>query len=187
MRYETTLMTRPLAASVLIALCCLTASAASAQGAKEVEGVVVEAGPGPTVKSTYPAAGVSVPAGAVILKLVFDQPMTADAWAYGRSTEGDFPSCLAEPRLLSDQRTFVLLCSADLPNRTYAVEINFAPRFTSANGRSAKPYTLKFSTNEETTVGLHDALLQAGLTDADDPIMNWRDAGQGVSQTPPPQ
>jgi len=179
-------MTRPFAAPVLIALCCLAAPAASAQAPKEVEGVVVEAGPGPTVKSTYPSAGVSVPAGTLILKLVFDQPMTPDAWAYGRSGEGDFPNCLAEPRLLDDRRTFVLLCSADLPNRTYAVEINFARRFASANGRSAKPYTLKFSTNDEITRGLHEALLQAGLDDSADPIMNWRDAGQGVSQTPPP-
>jgi hypothetical protein len=147
---------------------------------------VVVAGPGPTVQSTYPGAGDSVPAGTVILKIVFDQRMTPDAWAYGRSADGDFPDCLAEPRLLNDQRTFVLLCSTALPNRVYAVEINLAPRFQGANGRSAKPYTLKFSTNDEITRGLHDALLQAGLDDTDDPIMTWSDPGQGVSQTAPP-
>ncbi|HXQ15400.1 MAG TPA: Ig-like domain-containing protein [Caulobacteraceae bacterium] len=147
---------------------------------------MVVPGPGPTVKSTYPNAAGSVPAGTVILKIVFDQPMTPDAWAYGRSADGDFPDCLAEPRLLNDQRTFVLLCSVALPNRTYAVEINLAPRFASAYGRSAKPYTLKFSTNDAITRGLHDALLQAGLDDTDDPIMTWRDPGQGVSQTAPP-
>jgi hypothetical protein len=138
------------------------------------------------VQSTYPNAGASIPAGTVILKIVFDQPMTPDAWAYGRSADGDFPDCLAEPRLLSDRRTFVLLCSAALANRAYAVEINLAPRFASADGRSAKPYTLKFSTNDDITRGLHDALLQAGLDDSDDPIMTWRDPGQGVSQTAPP-
>ena len=179
-------MTRPLAAAVLIALGCLAASAAGAQTPKEVQGLVVETGPGPTVQSTYPKAGDVVPAGTVILKIVFDQPMTPDAWAYGRSAEGDFPNCLAQPRLLSDQRTFVLLCSVDLANRTYAVEINLTRRFTSANGRSAKPYTLKFTTNDEITRGLHDALLQAGLDDTDDPIMTWRDPGLGVSQTEPP-
>ncbi len=147
---------------------------------------MVVPGPGPSVQSTYPNAGNSVPAGTVILKIVFDQPMTPDAWAYERSADGDFPDCLAQPRLLSDQRTFVLLCSVALPDRTYAVQINLAPRFTSADGRSAKPYTLKFTTNDEITRGLHDALLQAGLDDADDPVMTWRDPGQGVSQTPPP-
>jgi hypothetical protein len=179
-------MTRPLAVPVLIALCCLAALAARAQTPKELQGLVVVAGPGPTVRSTYPEAGVSVPAGTLVLKIVFDQPMTPGAWAYGRSADGDFPDCLAEPRLLSDQRTFVLLCSVALANRIYAVDINLAPRFASANGRSAKPYTLKFSTNDETTRGLHDALLQAGLDDTDDPIMTWRDPGQGVSQTAPP-
>jgi hypothetical protein len=179
-------MTRPFVAPLLIALCCLAASAASAQTPKEVQGLVVVPGPGPAVRSTYPNDGASVPAGTVILKIVFDQPMTADAWAYGRSADGDFPDCLAEPRLLSDQRTFVLLCSVAAPDRTYAVEINLAPRFQSANGRWAKPYALKFSTNDEITRGLHDALLQAGLDDTDDPIMTWRDPGLGVSQTAPP-
>jgi hypothetical protein len=137
------------------------------------------------VKSTYPAPDATVPGGVVILKIVFDQPMTPDAWAYGRSADGDFPDCLADPRLLGDQRTFVLLCTV-AANGAYAIEINPARRFASTYGRSAKPYTLKFSTNGVVTRGLHDALLQAGLDDTDDPIMTWRDPGQGVSQTPPP-
>ncbi|MEJ0066732.1 MAG: hypothetical protein WDM85_16030 [Caulobacteraceae bacterium] len=41
--------------------------------------LVVTPGPGPTVRSTYPAAGASVPSGTVILKIVFDQPMAPDA------------------------------------------------------------------------------------------------------------
>ena len=179
-------MTRPLLARALIALWCLAGPAAGAEAPKVVQELVVVPGPGPTVQSTYPSAGGSVPSGTVILKIVFNQAMAPDAWAYGRSTEGDFPDCLAEPRLLSDQRTFVLLCNTALPNRTYAVEINLAPRFASANGRSAKPFTLKFSTNDEITRSLHNALLQAGLDDTADPIMTWRDPGQGVSQTPPP-
>src|SRR5512135_1742710 len=158
-------MSRPLAAHALLALCCLAALAARAQTPTAVQGLVVVPGPAPTVLSTYPKRGDSVPAGTVILKIAFDRPMTPDAWAYGRSTDGDFPDCLAEPRLLDDQRTFVLLCSLASPNRTYAVDINLAPRFASANGRSAKPYTLKFSTNDEITRGLHDALAQAGLDD----------------------
>ena len=179
-------MTRPLVAPVLIALCCLAAPAASAETPKVVQELVVVPGPGPTVQSTYPNAGASVPSGTLILKIVFDQPMTPDAWAYGRSADGDFPDCLAEPRLLNDQHTFVLLCNLDLPNRTYAIDINLARRFASADGRSAKPYTLKFTTTDDITRSLHKALLQAGLDDSDDPIMTWRDRGQGVSQTEAP-
>jgi hypothetical protein len=177
-------MTRPLIVPVLIALCF--ALTARAETPKVVQELVVVPGPGPTVVSTYPNAQEPVASGTVILKIVFNQPMTPDAWAYGKSPEGDFPHCLAEPRLLSDQRTFVLLCNVDQPNRTYAVEINLAPRFVSADGRSAKPYTLKFTTNDDITRGLHDALKQAGLDDSADPIMTWRDPGQGVSQTAPP-
>ena len=178
-------MMRCLAAIVLMGAFCLAAPAATAQAAKQVEGVVVVAGPGPAVKSTYPAAGGRVPAGAVIVKVVFDQPMTPDAWAYGPSPEGDFPKCLENPRLLNDQRTFALLCSV-APNRTYALVINAAPRFASAYGRSAKAFTLTFATTDDDTPGVHDALLQAGLTDADEPIMTWHDPGRGVSQTATP-
>ena len=179
-------MMRPLAAVALIGACSLAAPAARAQAVKNVEGVVVAGGPPPAVQSTYPAPGGRVPAGAVIVKIVFDQPMTPDAWAYGPSADGDFPKCLANPRLLNDQRTFVLLCSLP-PNRTFALAINAAPRFANAYGRSAKPYTLTFATTDADTPGVHDALLQAGLTDNDEPILTWRDEGKGVSQsaTPP--
>jgi hypothetical protein len=169
----------------MLIACGLAALATSAQATTEVQGLTVVPCPGPAVMSTYPAAGATVAAGVVILKIVFDQPMTPGAWAYGRSSDGDFPDCLADPRLLGDQRTFVLLCTVSA-NRAYAIEINPAPRFASAYGRSAKPYTLKFSTNGVMTRALHDALLQAGLDDTDDPIMTWRDPGQGISQTAPP-
>jgi hypothetical protein len=169
----------------MLIACGLAALAAGAQATTEVQGLTIVPGPGPAVKSTYPAPDATVPAGVVILKVVFDQPMTPGAWAYGRSPDGDFPDCLADPRLLSDQRTFVLLCTVSAKS-AYAIEINPAPRFVSSQGRSATPYTLKFSTNDVMTRGLHDALQQAGLDDTDDPIMTWRDPGQGVSQTAPP-
>jgi hypothetical protein len=112
--------------------------------------------------------------------------MTPNAWAYGRSAEGEFPDCLADPRLLNDQHTYALLCTVQA-GRTYAVEINATPRFASAYGRSAKLYVLKFSTSDgDGTRTLHDALQQAGLDDTADPIMTWRDPGQGVSQSAPP-
>ena len=183
--YGVRTMTRSLAALTLVAAVCIAAPAAGSQATNQIEGVVVVAGPGPTVQSSYPSPGGSVPGGVMILKIVFDQPMKPDAWAYSPSAGANFPDCLATPRLLSDQRTFALLCTV-APNRTFALEINPSPRFANAYGHSAKPFTLRFSTTGSRTDDLHDALLQAGLTDTDDPIMTWRDPGQGVSQTAPP-
>jgi hypothetical protein len=65
------------------------------------------------------------------------------------------------------------------------VQINAAPDFVSARGRSAAPYLLHFSTTSATTYDMHAALIQAGLTDADDPIMTWNGVA-GVSNSPPP-
>ena len=182
--YGARAMTRAVAALMLIAAGCALAPAAS-RAANQIEGVTVVGGPGPAVKSSYPAPGDSVPGGVLILKVVFDQPMKADAWAYGPLAGADFPKCLANPRLLSDQKTFVLLCTV-AANHTFGVEINPASRFASSYGRSAKSYILTFTTTDTDVVNMHDALVKAGLTDADDPIMTWRDAGQGVSQTAPP-
>jgi hypothetical protein len=178
-------MSRAPAVLVLIAAGALAVSAAGAQPTPEVKGLTIVPGPGPAVTSTYPAAGASVPGGALVLKLVFDQPMAPGAWAYGPSPDGDTPDCLAKPRLLADQRTFLLLCSL-AENHRYAVAINPVPRFASTQGRSAQPYELKFSTTNEMTRALHDALAQAGLDDTDDPIMTWGDPGTGVPESPAP-
>jgi len=166
----------------VLAAACLAASAAFAQATHEVRGVVVTPGPGPAVKSTYPADGAKVPGGELILKLVFDQPMAPDAWSYGPAAGADLPDCLARPRLLADQRTFVLLCSVDT-DHAYAVEINAAPRFAGADGRTAQPYLLKFSTTSDRTSGLGDALAQAGLAATDDPIMTLALPGPQGSQS----
>jgi hypothetical protein len=137
------------------------------------------------VVSSFPAQGAQVGAGVLVVKLVFDQPMTPDAWSYGRSDAGEFPTCLAKPRLLADKRTFALLCSVS-PHKTYAFVVNLSPVFAGANGRLAKPDSLSFSTSDTTQVSaMHDALERAGLTDADEPIMTWRDPGTGVSRSPP--
>lgn len=150
-----------------------------------VSELVVPGGPPPKLVASFPAQGAQVGAGALVIKLVFDQPMAADGWSYGRAEGGDFPACLAKPRLLADKRTFALLCSV-APHKTYAISVNAAPAFAGANGRLAKPDSLSFSTTDTQVLGLHAALEQAGLTDADEPIMTWKDAGVGVSRSPPP-
>jgi hypothetical protein len=137
----------------------------------------------PKVVSAYPADGAPVAGGLVILRVTFDQAMTADAWAFTRSDEGEFPQCLARPRLLNDKKSFALLCSVKL-NTGYAMSINAAPGFVSAAGRAAPPYLLRFKTGPNVTSALHDALTRAGLTDADAPIMDWNGAS-GISQRAP--
>ena len=121
-------MMRALAALMLVAASNGVAPAGRSQPTTQVQGLVVVPGPGPAVLSSYPASEASVPGGVIILKIVFNQPMQADAWAYGPSAGADFPKCLADPRLLGDQRTFVLLCTVSA-NSTFAVEINPAARF----------------------------------------------------------
>jgi len=157
------------------------------QGPGTVVGeVVVPGGPAPKIAASYPADGAVVPAGTLVLKIVFDQPMTADGWSYGRTDGAAFPKCLQRPRLLGDQRTFVLLCQV-AAQQSYGIEIN-APRvFLGEDGRKAKPTLLRFSTTEVGPRDIHDALLLAGLTDVDDPVMTWRDSGAGVSQSAAPE
>jgi hypothetical protein len=162
----------------------LLAAAAVAAPATPVSELRVPGGPAPRVVASYPAQGAQTAAGVLVIKLVFNQPMTPDGWSYGQAPGGDFPKCLAKPRLLADKQTFVLLCSV-AAHKTYAIAVNPAPVFAGANGRLAGSEALSFSTTDAQVVGLHDALEQAGLTDADDPIMTWKDDGAGVSRSPP--
>jgi hypothetical protein len=153
--------------------------------ASTVSEFVVPGGPPPKLVASFPTQGAQVGAGVLVIKLVFDQPMTADGWSYGRSEGGDFPACLQKPRLLADKRTFALLCSV-AAHRTYDIAVNAAPAFAAANGRLAQPSRLSFSTSDTQVLDMHQALEQAGLNDADEPIMTWRDPGAGVSRSPPP-
>lgn len=146
--------------------------------------VVVVGGPAPKVVASFPTHGARVPAGVLVLKVTFDQPMTPDSWSYGPAGDGAFPHCLAQPRLLADQRTFALLCTV-AEHQAYAVEVNATPVFANAKGRRARATLFHFSTSEVITRDMHGALLQAGLTDGDEPIMSWRDDGAGVSRSPP--
>jgi hypothetical protein len=176
-------------ATILIGALCLTAARAAAQGTVKpgtpVGEVVVVGGPGPKVVSSFPAEASEVPAGTLVIKVVFDQPMAPEAWSYGPVQGRAFPSCLARPRLLADKRTSDLLCSVG-PHMDYAIAINPTPEFVSADGRAAAPVVLHFTTGDVGVRSLHDALVQAGLSDADEPIMRWDDPGTGVSQSTPP-
>ena len=145
---------------------------------------VVVGGPGPKIVSSFPAEGSEVSAGTLVLKIVFDQAMAPEAWSYGPAESRAFPNCLDRPRLLADRRTTVLLCSV-AAHKDYAIQINPTPRFLSVAGRSATPIILHFKTRDVDVRSLDDALSQAGLTKADEPIMRWRDSGAGVTRSPP--
>jgi hypothetical protein len=170
--------------AALLALAGGAAAQPAANAPTEVRPVVVPAGPSPKLVASYPADGGSVAGGVMVLKVVFDQAMAPDGWAYGRSGAEPFPTCLARPRLLADQRTFALLCTV-APSQGYAIEINPAPDFQTTSGRSAKSVVLHFTTTGDVTRDLHTALTQAGLTDDDEPIMTGDDPGKGVSQAEP--
>jgi len=163
----------------------LSASAASAQTPPRAppQELVVVAPKDPKVKGTFPADGARIAGGTVVLKIAFDQPMTPDAWSYSPVNGALFPDCLARPRLLNDRRTFVLLCTI-ATNGSFAVQVNAAPDFISSAGRAPSPFLVRFTTTDDVTLSLHDALSQAGLSDDDDPIMDVLPATNAV-QTPP--
>jgi hypothetical protein len=152
-----------------------------------VRPVTIAGGPGPKVVQSFPAEGATVPAGVIVLKIVFSQIMAADGWSYGRADAGAFPDCLGEPRMLADQRTFALLCTVG-PHQTYALQINASPSFASENGRPAAPEVLHFTTGDVGVTDMEAALSQASLTPQDEPIMKWseKDAGKtDVASTTP--
>jgi hypothetical protein len=110
----------------------------------------------------------------IVLKIVFSQAMTPDGWSYSRADAGAFPDCLGSPRMLGDQRTFVLLCTV-AAHQNFALRINAAPDFANANGRAAAPAVLHFTTGDVGVVDMEAALSQANLTPEDEPIMTWSD------------
>ncbi len=169
--------------SALLVIALSPAFGAFAAPPPPSQDVVVVAPKSTVVAATYPADGASVPGGTLIVKVVFDHPMAADGWSYMPSDKGQFPRCLARPRLLADHRTFVLLCSLAVET-TYALEINATAQFESTGGRKPPSYALTFKTTDAPTLGLHDALQAAGLTDADDPIMGAVAGGASVQSAP---
>lgn len=77
----------------------------------------------PKLVATYPAQDQTVAPGVLILKARFDQQMSPGAWNYAPAPGAEPMDCVKTPRLLSDQKTFVLLCRV-LADRTYGVTFN---------------------------------------------------------------
>ena len=156
---------------------------AAAKPGTPVSELVIVGGAAPKVSATFPHDKTEVPAGILVVKVVFDQSMTPNAWSFAPLDGSAFPHCLAQPRLLADHRTSVLLCTI-AAHQSYAMRVNPTPGFVANGGRLAQPFTLTFTTGDVAVRSLHDALDQAGLKDADEPIMQWNDDGKGVSASP---
>jgi hypothetical protein len=179
----------------MVVIAVLIAGAAAAQpapggpqpgaDAPKVSEFVVPGGPQPKVSATFPAEGSTVSAGELAIKVTFDQAMIATRWSFAPVDGAAVPDCLSKPRLLADDKTFVLLCQVKA-GAAYAVALGRPPGFGAVGGRDMAPMVLKFSTGEEIVDNLHDALDEAGLTDADEPIMTWTDDGRTPPQSRPP-
>lgn len=129
----------------------------------------------PKVVATWPAAGQTIAPGVLVLKVVFDQPMTPRDFAYGLGAGADKLDCLKTPRLLNDDKTFVLLCTT-LPGKTYALSLNKDPAagpagFSNVAENRAEPSELAFTTGTgEPVTKLRDAIKAASLGDLDLPV-----------------
>ena len=139
----------------------------------------------PKVVATWPASGETVAPGVLVLKVVFDQQMTPRDFAYGLDAQGDKLGCLKTPRLLNDNKTFVLLCTT-LPGKTYAVVLNpdapGGPAFSNLAENRAEPNTVTFTTGTgEPVTKLRDAIKAAGLSGLDVPV----EEAPEVAQTTP--
>jgi DNA-binding CsgD family transcriptional regulator len=104
------------------------------------------AGP-PYVVSTSPAQDARVPAGPLLLRVTFDQPMKGDRYSFVSVDAAPAPKCDSRARALPDGRSFEMRCTLE-PGRDYAIGFNSARfrNFVGTNGLLAEPAVLRFST-----------------------------------------
>jgi hypothetical protein len=139
----------------------------------------------PAVVSTYPAAGATVKPGVLVLKLTFDQRMNPTAFRFDRAADR-YPSCLARPRLLPDEKTFVLLCTVG-PDGKFAMQLNGPGDggFVNLANQRATPMLLQFSTQDGLSLAsMKDAMKSAGLKDEDDPVLDRKPAAVAAAGAP---
>jgi hypothetical protein len=126
----------------------------------------------PKIVGSFPAQGQVMAWGVLVLRITFDQEMDKEGFAFAAAPGGEMPKCLKTPRLLKDEKTFVLLCTTG-PTARYSLAFNAPPQggFTNIGGKRAAPAQLAFSTNDEPGPGnLDDALKAADLTPEDGPV-----------------
>lgn len=126
----------------------------------------------PKLVSTYPAQDQTVAPGLLILKAAFDQQMSPSAWNYAPAPGAEPLECVKTPRLLTDQKTFVVICRV-LAGRTYGVTFN-AQRpggFANLGENPAETATLTFKVeNSSPVTTLRRAMELAGLQADQTPV-----------------
>ncbi|MDR7230262.1 hypothetical protein J2X45_001343 [Caulobacter sp. BE264] len=141
----------------------------------------------PKLVSSYPAQDQMVAPGVLILKVAFDQQMSPTAWNYAPADGVEPMDCVKTPRLLADQKTFVLLCRVQA-NRTYGVTLN-AERtggFANLGDNPAQTAVLTFKVGAEAPVTtLRRAMTAAGLKDDQTPVQDAPPVAPPVSAPTP--
>ncbi|HEY8003698.1 MAG TPA: hypothetical protein VIE16_05685, partial [Phenylobacterium sp.] len=121
---------------------------------------------------SYPAAGQALQAGVLILTVTFDQKMLETGFDFSAAPGGEMPNCLKTPRLLTDGKTFALLCTTE-PHKSYALALNSKAQggFASVAQRRAQPGSLAFTTTDaDGPRSIPDALKAEHLPNIDIPI-----------------
>jgi hypothetical protein len=134
----------------------------------------------PKIVKSYPAADQALQAGVLVLTVTFDQPMVKTGFDFGSAAGAPPLHCLKTPRLLDDNKTFVLLCTSE-PHKTYNLTFNARPQggFENVAEHRADPATLSFKTTDGDGVeNIRDAMKAANLRAIDMPIQD--------SPPPPP-
>src|SRR5579875_3085 len=142
----------------------------------------------PHVSATFPAEGAKVAPGLLVLRVTYDTKMRAEGWSYARQQGADYPDCASAPRLLDDQRSFVLICRT-LPGEAYAVWFNRPPLgdFASLARRPAEPYELRFATTDDDPVRTLAGAMKAdpALSNVSNPVEPEGLATYGQDVDPP--
>ena len=173
-------LTVPVLIATLWGAAALAAPPATAPSApvKEVSPVTVfPATAAPKIVKSFPAAGQALSAGVTVMSVTFDQPMLKTGFDFGPAPGGETPHCLKTPRLLDDNKTFVLLCTTE-PHKAYKLSFNDKPEggFENVSEHRAEPSTLAFTTTDGNGPNtLRDAMKAAGLRPIDLPIQESPD------------
>ena len=139
----------------------------------------------PKMVRSFPTGGQALSAGVTVISVTFDQPMLKTGFDVGPAAGGETPHCLKTPRLLNDNKTFVLLCTTE-PHKAYTVAFNARPDggFRNLGEHRAAPSTLAFTTTDpDGPRDVHEAMKAAKLTDLDMPIQDSPD--RQAEKTPP--
>lgn len=140
----------------------------------------------PKIVKSYPAAGEALQAGILVLTVTFDQPMVKTGFDFGWAAGSPKLACLKTPRLLDDNKTFVLLCTSE-PKKTYNLTFNAQTQggFVNVAEHRADPATLSFTTTDgDGAEDIHQAMKNANLRPIDLPIQDTPDLPPAPAKQP---